>query len=61
MCEGESTTNYTCAAVTARSEHPGLVHALPLDGASRAINNNLNLMVWRSLSTRAGRELIGEF
>ncbi len=59
--EGESPTNYVYAAVGARSFHSGLVQVLMLDGASRGINNNISLTLWRSLATRAGQESITEF
>lgn len=51
----------TYAAVTARSYHAGIVNTVLMDGAVRSISDNLDLTSWRSLSTRAGNELLGEF
>jgi prepilin-type N-terminal cleavage/methylation domain-containing protein/prepilin-type processing-associated H-X9-DG protein len=42
---------------TARSLHPGGVNAAYADGSCRAITNEVDLMVWRSLGTRASDEL----
>jgi hypothetical protein len=51
----------TYSATTARSWHTGIVHAVILDGSVRAVSENIDLRIWRSLGTRAGREVIGEF
>ncbi len=62
--EGSSLTARTYAAVTSRSYHTGIVQSLLMDGASRSINQNINLGVWRALGTRirtAGEALVGEF
>ncbi len=56
--EGKSTTQPTYAAITARSYHPGVVNALLMDGSVRAIVNEIDLHVWRSLSTRDGHEVL---
>ena len=58
--EGSSTTFASYSALTSRSYHVGVVHSLLADGAVRAINNNLDLTVWRALGTRAGGETVGE-
>ncbi|MFM9966595.1 MAG: DUF1559 domain-containing protein [Planctomycetaceae bacterium] len=47
--------------VSARSDHPGGVHVGLCDGGVRFISDNINLTIWRALSTRNGREVIGEF
>jgi hypothetical protein len=39
----------------------GIVHALLMDGSVRSISDTINLSVWRSLGTRAGREVPGAF
>jgi prepilin-type N-terminal cleavage/methylation domain-containing protein len=57
--EDFATTTY--AAITARSYHTGLVHVLLMDGSARPVSSNINGAVWRSLGTRAGREVGGEF
>lgn len=51
----------TYAAVTSRSYHVGIVNVTLLDGSVRSISENIDLMVWRSLGTRAGSEVVGEF
>jgi prepilin-type N-terminal cleavage/methylation domain-containing protein len=62
--EGKNLNNTTAddystyAAVTARSYFPGIVNVSMADGSVRAINDNINLAVWRALSTRAGNELL---
>ena len=59
--EGTTTTQVTYAAITSRSYHEGLVHALLMDGSARGISENVDLNVWRALGTRAGNEVITEF
>ncbi len=62
--EGTSLTARTYAAITSRSYHTGIVQSLLMDGASRSINQNIDLGVWRALGTRtraAGESLVGEF
>jgi prepilin-type N-terminal cleavage/methylation domain-containing protein len=56
MQEGTSDQVITYAAVTARSSHPGMVNVAMMDGATRAITDDVDLLVWRALSTRKGRE-----
>jgi hypothetical protein len=55
--EGQSATQPSYAAVTARSFHPGIVNVLWMDGSSRAISNTIDRGVWRALGTRAGGEV----
>ncbi len=45
----------------ARSNHPGGVNLLLCDGAVRFISDSVDLGVWRSLATRSGGEVVGEF
>ncbi len=45
----------------ARSLHTGGVHVLLADGAVKFVSENIDLTVWRNLSTRSGSEVIGEF
>lgn len=59
--EGKSATESTYAFVTARSYHAGIVNTTMADGSVRSISENISLQVYRSLATRAGREVIGEF
>ncbi|MFM7318166.1 MAG: DUF1559 domain-containing protein [bacterium] len=46
------------AAVTARSYHPGGVHALLGDGSVRFVKSTISGQVWRSLGTVAGGEIL---
>lgn len=59
--EGGSTTQVTYSATTSRSFHTGMVNAVMMDGATRSISSNIDLSIWRGLSTRDGHELLGEF
>lgn len=43
---------------TARSRHPGGVHALMADGSTRFVLNSIALPTWRALGTRNGHELV---
>ncbi len=54
--EGKSDHVRTYAAVTARSHHPGVVHVVLMDGATRAISDEIDLQVWRTAATRRGRD-----
>lgn len=55
------TLNRTFAIVTSRSYHVGIVQSLLMDGSVRSISNNINIGIWRGLSTRRGGEILGEF
>jgi prepilin-type processing-associated H-X9-DG protein len=55
---GLPTLTKTYAAVTSRSYHQGGVNTAALDGSVRWYSNNVHPLVWRALSTRAGREII---
>ena len=61
--EGKNGTNGqpSYAIITSRSYHTGIVQAALVDGSARTISNNIDLGVWRSLGTRSGGEVIGEF
>jgi prepilin-type N-terminal cleavage/methylation domain-containing protein/prepilin-type processing-associated H-X9-DG protein len=53
---------YTAVAFrAARSRHSGGVNVLLGDGSVRFITNTVDLATWRSLSTRAGGETLGDF
>lgn len=55
--EGQSATQPTYAAVTARSYHGGgIVNAALMDGSVRVISKTISLAVWRGAGTRDGRE-----
>ena len=51
----------TYAAITARSFHTGVVQAAMMDGSVKSISENIDIIVWRALGTRAGGEVVGEF
>ena len=59
--EGTLPAAPTYAAITSRSYHVGCVNSLLMDGTVRTISENIDIYVWRALSTRAGSEVIGEF
>jgi type II secretory pathway pseudopilin PulG len=50
----------TYAAVTSRSSHPGLINALGMDGSVRAVGEDIHVLIWRALGTRAGGESVDE-
>lgn len=47
-------------AYAARSFHQGGVNAVFTDGSARFISNQIDQLIWRSLSTRAGAETRGD-
>src|SRR5262245_3416184 len=49
------------AIATARSFHPGVVTVLMADGSVRTVSDTVDILVWRGVGTRAGREALGEF
>ena len=53
--------NPTFAAVSARSFHTGIVQTLLMDGSARSVSDNIDLRVWRNVSSRSGGEVVGEF
>tara|TARA_R110002095_G_scaffold50387_3_gene44191 strand:+ start:375 stop:1322 length:948 start_codon:yes stop_codon:yes gene_type:complete len=66
--EGYASTDYIPNAPNdnshgrvARSDHVGGLHVTLCDGAVRFISNNIDLVTWRALSTRSGKEIIGDF
>ncbi len=59
--EGTHATRVAYAALPARSYHEGQVHALLMDGSARSVSENIALIVWQALGTRAGGEVVGEF
>jgi prepilin-type N-terminal cleavage/methylation domain-containing protein/prepilin-type processing-associated H-X9-DG protein len=58
--EGKSDTEPTFAAVTSRSHHPGAVNTAMMDGSVQTISEDIDLTVWRALSTRNGNEVISD-
>ncbi len=51
----------TFAMITSRSFHPGQVQVTLVDGSVHSINNEIDLLVWRSMATRDGGEVPREF
>ncbi len=58
--EGKSTTVRTFAAVTSRSFHSGGVNTCRADGSASFESDNIDIDVWRALSTRNGGEVVNE-
>jgi prepilin-type N-terminal cleavage/methylation domain-containing protein/prepilin-type processing-associated H-X9-DG protein len=57
--DGSSPTEFSHAAVTARSYHSGsIANVLLADGSARNISSEIALDVWRALGTRAGGEMV---
>jgi prepilin-type N-terminal cleavage/methylation domain-containing protein/prepilin-type processing-associated H-X9-DG protein len=57
--EGQSATQPTYAAITARSYHSGgIVNAALMDGSVRTISRTIGLPIWRAMGTRAGGEAV---
>jgi prepilin-type N-terminal cleavage/methylation domain-containing protein len=60
--EGNSATQRTYAAITARSYHVGeIVNALLMDGSVHSVGKNINPAIWRALGTRWGKEVVEDF
>ena len=58
---GMSTRQLGSGAISARSHHAGLVTVCFADGAVRKVSNSVDLIVWRSISTIHGGEIVNEF
>jgi prepilin-type N-terminal cleavage/methylation domain-containing protein len=56
--EGTHATRVAYAAITARSYHTGLVMIAWMDGAVRAMNDDVDLQAWRAAGTRDGGEIV---
>ncbi len=55
--EGNSATQPTYAAITARSYHPGGINTARLDGSVHFVSDTIDRNTWRALSTRSGGEV----
>lgn len=55
---GTPDTNPTYAAITARGYFQGGVNVALMDGAVRTVGNDINIGVWRAVSTRNSGELL---
>ena len=49
------------AIITARSYHTGVVNMLLADSAVRTVSDSIDLATWRSLGTRGGGEVLGDY
>jgi prepilin-type N-terminal cleavage/methylation domain-containing protein len=58
--EGNSATQPSYAAITARSHHPGGVNAARMDGSVRFEGDDIDRDLWRALSTRNGAEVTSD-
>jgi prepilin-type N-terminal cleavage/methylation domain-containing protein len=60
ISRGESPTavSPTYAAVIARSYHSGIVQIALMDGSARTASNDIDLAIWRAMSTRNGSETV---
>lgn len=58
---GGASADVVKQVISARSKHTGGVHVGMCDGAVRFISNNIDLNVWRGLSTSKGGEVLGDF
>ncbi len=56
--EATSETAPTLAVIVSRSYHSGIVHAAFMDGSVRSVSENIDLLTWRALGTRAGGEVV---
>jgi prepilin-type processing-associated H-X9-DG protein len=57
--EGDSTTDITYSAVTARSYHSGgTVNVAMVDGSVHGVASDVDLTVWRAMGTRYGGETV---
>lgn len=61
MREGRSNALPTLAAITSRSHHAGLVTVGLLDGSVRTVADSIDRRAWRSLGSRSGGEVTGDY
>lgn len=56
--EGATPAVMVNGALTARSYHQNVVNAAMMDGSVRAVDDEIDLAMWRALSTRSGCEVV---
>ncbi len=61
MREGRSTSLPTLASITSRSHHTGMVTVGLLDGSVRAVADTIDRIAWKSLGSRSGGEVVGDY
>lgn len=60
-CDSGNNSTLFNAAVSARSWHRGGVNVTFADGATRLVNQNISLSIWRAIGTRAGNDVVSEW
>lgn len=55
-----NTGSPTYAIVTSRSFHPSSVNVAMVDGSVQNVADDIDLLVWRAMSTRAGDEVVDQ-
>jgi prepilin-type N-terminal cleavage/methylation domain-containing protein/prepilin-type processing-associated H-X9-DG protein len=55
-----NTGSPTYAIVTSRSFHASSVNVAMVDGSVQNVSNDIDLLVWRAMATRAGDEVVGQ-
>lgn len=58
--EGKSQSARTYAAVTARSHHDSVVNTVRMDVSCHPVTSDIDVLVWRALSTRSGGEIVSD-
>jgi prepilin-type processing-associated H-X9-DG protein len=51
------TLDASSLSVSARSRHPGGVNTVFADGSARFVKSSINLLAWRAIGSRNGREI----
>src|SRR5262245_33710957 len=59
--DGSSATAKSYASMGSRSYHSGGVNVLLMDGSVRMVNNNIDVVIWQALGTRAGGEVVASY
>lgn len=57
-CQPLAESNFAQFTLGARSNHPGGVHVSMCDASGRFMTDGVDLMAWRSMSSRAGDEVV---
>jgi prepilin-type processing-associated H-X9-DG protein len=52
--------NPTYAMITSRSYHPGGVNVAMVGGSVQSVEDEIDLLVWRAMATRAGSETLND-